>query len=199
MKINAISKGLIASLALLGATSCINNTRDERIAEERAAKYLTGEEYLKAKEVSKACPDDEDYRNLKMQYWDSLLLAQRADEAYAKGAQMVRDSAAGKKYTKPKLNVTLEYKGQKIEDALKETKQEIAKAHTGKELKELMSKEPSGNDAGTFVYHSAHRIHYWNKLAIQGAEREAFNRGANDERAKIAAKSLEVGEVSALK
>lgn len=198
MKINAISKGLIASLTLLGATSCINNITDEKVAETRAAKYLTGEEYLKAKEISEACPDEDDSKNLKMQYWDSLLLAQRADEAYAKGVQMVRDSAAGKKYAKPKLDVTLEYKGQGITEALKEAKQEIAKAHTGKELKELISKEP-GDKAGFLVYHSAHRIHYWNKLAIQGAEREAFNRGANDERAKIATKSLEVDEVSALK
>ena len=200
LSLSNIKTGLMAASLTLAATSCVNNSKLCRNAENNAAQYLTGEEYYQAQThyIYPSITNGNECVN----YWDSLNTEYKVKRAYQEGAQMVKDSARyGEGFLTVKypnampinnvINVDEEYSGySQLEDLINKLKSEVAKNTDGHTFKKLIDNQP---DVDQISYldikfpseNGFAKLHYWNQLLCAGKQRKAFNDGANAERAKL--------------
>lgn len=184
MKVLSISKSLVVPCFLLLASGCTNEA--EQKAKETATKYLTGTELLQAENNSYKLPTvtDNQYNN-QVLYWDSIVTAAKAKEAYIRGGQMVKDSLAGKDYRKPEYKMPIDTVVlQTIYEITNGLEAECAKYYNANELLNLRNQKPK-LEQSLRESSSPQVIHYWNLLTRTGEERKAFNAGAEAERAKL--------------
>jgi len=185
----------VAPLAILiaGATNaCVEvgvNYRTQ--SQSNAAKYLSGKEFLDAKKhviennlynaTSKSFGLEEE-----VYYLDSLLTEAKAKEAYFKGMQMVKDSVDGKPYHRPEFKIpvdtTFENISPKDDGYTRAILDELAEYKTGREMEEII-KEMPGTIHGRWETECPELIHYFNTLASIGAQKEAFNKGVDAQKA----------------
>lgn len=190
--LNNIKTGLMASMVAISAVSCGGIASQEKLcekAEKDAVEYLTGEEYLNAKKNASATNS---YSNKLVNYWDSINTEYKVQRAYLEGSQMVKDSVAGKDYVKPEYKMPERvadgiYIGYK--DLVRNIAAEVSSFTDGKTMKQLIDNQPEISDleyyTDGFSYKGYDALHYWNKVISIGKQREAFNKGADAERAKL--------------
>lgn len=195
MNISAISKTLIAPIVLLGATACTNLKSGEK-AKSEALQYLSATELLKAEEQAKNIPHQNDCsNNREILYWDSILTANKAKEAYQKGSQMYKDSLEGKDFEKTEYKMPLDTI---INDGsntiLKNLRMQCAKYYTASEFNELRNNVP--DDIGINLWltdnYSPNRVHFWNLITRCGKQRKAFEEGMQAERNKTTGNKLDI-------
>ena len=154
--------------------SYLNNAKKESV------KYLNGNDLLKAERHAKRQKDSERPKSSTVNYWDSLLIEAKAQEAYVKGRQYVQDSVNGKIYRKekyiPKLDTLIEY------NFYNRLPEEYARYVSAEEFLKARENVPENN---LFIYDSPYQVHYWNLITQAGRQREAYNRGAEDMRQKL--------------
>lgn len=197
LSLNTIKIGAIASLLALSATSCLNGQQSRcENAEAEASKYLTGEEYLRAKATADYSikPSIQNSNNL-VDYWDNLNTEYKVQRAYLEGAQMVRDSVANHFYTKPDYNMPISSYIKvgknggwgELDDLLKNVQRQVATNTDGLTIKKLLANQPvkCRSDYRRPIGSGFAKLHYWNEIISVGKQREAFNNGANAERAKL--------------
>lgn len=183
MNIRHISYGLIAAATMLaGGTSCNYSYRDKAKAD--AMKYLSGTELIQAEHYASQQPSYEKESSERIAYWNSILANDKAQEAYALGRQMVKDSVEGKNYERPdytpKLDTIITQ-----ENLVDNIKSEVAEYHTAEEFKEYRENEPNN-------FHFTQRpnqTYYWNLISTQGLCKEAFEQGAADMRKELSVNS----------
>ena len=189
MKVSAISRTIIAPLVLMSAASCTDIGTGKK-AKENVIPNLSATELLEAENCIEKHPSASFIENdIEVAYWDSILTANKANQAYLLGGQMVRDSIAGKPFTKPeyklKLDTIINNNGYKI---IEETSTECAKYYNAEDFIKLRNNVPENRvNKEFFTIESAppNIVHYWNLINRTIAERKAFSDGANAERAKL--------------
>lgn len=204
LSLSSLKTGLMATSLTLAATSCVDNDKLCKNAENNAAQYLTGEEYFQAQSKGKYIFSSIAAANECVNYWDSLNTEYKVKRAYQEGAQMVKDSARyGEGYPAVEypnampinniIEVDENYHGySEVDDLIEELQREVAKNTDGQTLEKLITEQPNINDyvknLETNVMPSKNgfvKLHYWNQLLCAGKQRKAFNDGANAERAKL--------------
>ena len=180
MNVKQISYGVIGSLILsYGLTSCSDN-RYRNKAKQDAIEYLSGADLIKAEKYAKEQYPDDIMPSNAVAYWDSLLIEAKAKEAYLKGVQMVKDSAAGKPFRKEEFT-------QKLDTVvplgfLNETIESYSKYTTAKEFIDKRNNSPAKEGLeNEFPYET----HYWNLITMTAKQQEAFNKGAADARKEL--------------
>lgn len=173
---------VLGTVFALSAVSCVDY-RDK--AREKALPYLTGTELLQADSCcEKQGSQSGGSRNREIMYWDSINAEGRAKEAYLKGFLMVKDSAAGKEYSRPDYKMPIM---QKVDiDADEITAKQIFEAASrmdAKTLDKCNKNKPCKSTDDALA--SPNDVHYYGLLMIAGKEREAFEKGAADARADL--------------
>lgn len=183
MNIRRISYGLVAAATMLaGGTSCNYSYRDKAKAD--AIKYLNAKELIQAEHYASQQPSYEKESSERVAYWNSILASDKAQEAYALGRQMVKDSVEGKNFERPdytiKLDTIINH-----EKLISDIKNKVAEYHTAEEFNEYKENEPNN----FHFMQLPNQTHYWNLIANQGLCKEEFEKGAADMRKELSANS----------
>ena len=181
MNVKQISYGILGGLMLAGVcTSCVDETMRDK-AKAKAVKYLDGNQLLRAERGTLSQHADDRISGEEVAYWDSLLIEAKAKEAYVKGQQMVRDSAEGKFFRKAKYQAKLDtIIPSGLIDNIKKEYSNYTNAEDFIKMRENAPSEKHGMDNEL-----PYQIHYWDLITMAGKQREAYEKGAADERAKI--------------
>lgn len=184
MKVRSVSMMIAGVACLAGMSMCssCNDSKYEDKAKSQAVKYLSGDELLKAERFAHQQTNYDSYSGEAIEYWDSLLLDAKAKEAYVKGQQLIRDSLNKKHHRKEKFPFSLDTI--LPTDVVENAKIEYAKYSTAEDYIKARENAPS-NMHLRYYNDRAASTHYWNLITIAGKQREAYNRGMADERAKI--------------
>ena len=185
MNVNAVKTGFLGSVFAIAAVSCDSpQERGRQEIRNKALPYLSGKEVYLTDSISKGYSGSYGSANSpRIVYWDSIIADGKAKEAYSKGFQMIRDSAAGKEVIRPEytmpINQRISRNANKIVENLK---QEAASMRNGEEFNKLLEKEPNLDFVSLI---SPRYVHYYGLLIRTGKEREAFNKGAEDARKEL--------------
>lgn len=184
MKIKQISAGILGACMVVGVGSCEHKATLSKPREE-LKKYITPEELRKADETIWQLPNSNKIFSPRIAYWDSLLIESKIKKAYLDGAQMVKDSAAGKEYNKPNFELPFDKKVYSSGVVLRRNiMRELSQTMSARELGELVKNEPPLSS--DFVSdNSPNKVHYFYQLLSAAKQKEAFNQGANAERTKF--------------
>lgn len=183
MNIRRISYGLVAAATMLaGGTSCNYSYRDKAKAD--AMKYLSGTELIQAEHYASQQPSYEKESSERIAYWNSILANDKAQEAYALGRQMVKDSVEGKNFERPDYTLKLDTIITQ-EKLVNDIKNKVAEYHTAEEFKEYRENEPNN----FHFMQLPNQTHYWNLIANQGLCKEEFEKGAADMRKELSVNS----------
>ena len=184
MNIRQVSYGIIGSLLMAGAcTACVNEEYKNK-AKSQAVEYLNGYDLLRAERMSEQQHHNDQVAGAKVAYWDSLLIEAKSKEAYARGQQMIKDSAEHKFFRKDKYKFNLDTIIDR--DWIYKIEEEYSKYADAKTFMKLRKKEPTTGYVAINAF--PYQIHYWNLITLAGKQREAYNKGAADERAKLSSK-----------
>lgn len=197
LPLNNIKAGIMASVVALSAVSCANTdlTHQERLCDEaknNAMEYLTGEEYLQAKTNNSMCSYA--YPNKLVNYWDSINTEYKVKRAYLEGAQMIRDSIAGKDYKKPEYTMPVElnnnYYNKSFMNLVDKLTYEVAANTDAKTIAQLIKNQPKIYDSEATSDWPSNRkgwikLHFWNNIISIGKQLEAFNKGVDAEKTKL--------------
>lgn len=175
MYIKQISYAILG-VAMLACTSGCTKQYVDR-AKEQAVEYLSGDEYLKAKNYSEKQNSNNSFSAKAVNYWDNILIKAKSQEAYLKGQQMVKDSAEGKQYSEQSYPLKLDTIFP--ESCIDKSKADCAQYVDAKILMEYEKRAPKG--AG-FISSFPGIVHYWNMIRMTGEQREAYEKGKADMR-----------------
>ena len=180
MNIKQVSYSLIGSFLLAGAmTSCVNNSYSEK-AKAQAAKYMNGDELLRAEFYASHQKTDDRISAKEINYWDSLLTEAKSKEAYIKGQQMVKDSIDRKFFKREryrqKLDTIISY------GIVNNLQEEYANYINAKDLIRLRENAPKKEGLANEL---PYQTHYWNLITSAAKQKEAYNKGAADARKEL--------------
>lgn len=189
--IKSLPKIAAGTMLTLAAFSCKNLELDEK-AEKQAINHLSGVEYLNAQnkedELRLRNHSEPEYSE-NIAYWDSLRIDGLAKKAYRQGYEMVLDSAAKKRYHRPKFKMPVDTTfNANAADIRKHIIKDVAETTNGAKLYEYFENQPEiKNKWLSFkkCFGDICVMHYYNLLSAVGKQREAFEEGASDAREKV--------------
>lgn len=184
MNIKCLSAGILGTFMTLGPLSCLQSGSVNKPREE-LKNYLSPNELVEADKVAWSLSHTDNTYSGRVAYWDSLLVESKAQKAYFDGQQMIKDSISGKSYTKPKFEYRINKEVHSSGTILRQRlMKEVAKTVTPNEFTKFVKNEP--NLTSTLINdNSPNKVHYYYEILSTCRQKEAFEKGANDERANI--------------
>ena len=183
MKVKTISNfmlGLSLAASSVMLSGCVEKKYEDN-AKLKAAKYLTGDQLLKAERMSRMQNGTSWHALPVTEYWDSLLTEAKVKRAYLEGQQLIKDSADGKFFRKPKLSVNFDTII--TETCLDERlKSESASMVSAEEFINCRNNEPKYYSSAAIVLENPNVVHYWNYITEKYRIHEAFKDGMKAER-----------------
>lgn len=184
MNVKNLSIGMVGALLTLGPASCVNNGNINKPREE-LKKYMTSAELAEADKVVWRLSHQDDAYSDKIVYWNSLLIESKSKKAYLEGQKMIQDSLAGKPYIKPKFEYPIKNEIHSSGEILrKKLIHEFSKNIKLRNLASYIKNEPPIS-SGIFSKGSPNKVHYFYQILSVARQKDAFEKGADFERAKL--------------
>jgi len=174
MNVKQISYGFIGGALMAASLTGCTEPKFENKAKEMAVKYLRGDELLRAERFASQQPNYDKYNGEAVAYWDSLLIAAKAKEAYLRGLQVIKDSADGKFFRKEKFKAQLDTICS--DDLIDDLINEYAKYTNAEEFIKARESAPGSYVSGAYNNKAA-STHYWNLIISSGKQKEAYQKG----------------------
>lgn len=171
--------GLTLTTGITTLTGCAEKRYTNK-AKNEAVKYLNGYELLRAERAVRN-QNGTDWRETpNVVYWDSLLTEAKIKRAYAEGQQLIRDSADGKFFRKPKFELDLDTM---ITDTnlAENIKKEFACMVSAEEFIRHRNNQPNSHSPFS-ILENPNEIKYWNYITERNRLKEAFENGMKAER-----------------
>ena len=193
MNIRKVSSiGLIGTAMMTGVLSSCVESKYEDKAKAQAVKYLTGDELLKAERFAHKQTNYDSYNGDAIVYWDSLVTDAKVKEAYVKGQQLVRDRANNVFNREEKFKASIDTI--LPTNVIEESMNEYSKYSTAKDFISARNNAPEAYKV-QFYNDKVAATHYWNLITLAGKQKEAYQKGIADEKAKISEQNKQDSEI----